>query len=558
MMAAACGGDASSDQRDAAVGDSDGAVDAPVLEPDAPADPELAVTVSGGGSGNVTSSPAGIDCSGDSPASCTHAFTAGTVVTLTAEVYPGSVFGGWTGACTGTQLTCQVTLDQARSVGAQFDVVQYTLQVTVAGAGSGSVASPGGIDCGNFTGAGTTCAVTVPTDTVITLTATAQNGSAFTGWTGACSGLANPCMVPVQMAVSVTASFAVVQQSAPLVSAASLGGRSQGQIQGLGLDYYIAAQGVVPNPTGSMNAMDVPYVGQLMLYAGSTAPAGWIKCNGALLSTVSSSALFNIIGDTFGGNGVTTFAVPDLRDRAPIGVGTIANAGPHPTAPGTSLVPVIGDLMRSLFGQGQPEVVGIHYYINVDGQFPGNPITSHYFVGQMMLFAGGFAPAGWHEADGSLLPISGHTPLFSIIGTKFGGDGTTTFGLPDLRARVVLGTGSFTPGILASTPYQVPLVETIAWGATATGQVGTLGLAQLIVGNGVFPTSGTGSNAYTGQIIAMAGNFVPDGWFATNGSLVSISTSTALFSVVGTPYGGNGSSNFGLPNLRARAAMGSN
>lgn len=61
------------------------------------------------------------------------------------------------------------------------------------------------------------------------------------------------------------------------------------------------------------------------------------------------------------------------------------------------------------------------------------------FIGEVKLFAGNFAPRGWAFCDGQLLPISQNTALFSIIGTIYGGDGRTTFALPDLRGRVAIG-----------------------------------------------------------------------------------------------------------------------
>jgi microcystin-dependent protein len=63
------------------------------------------------------------------------------------------------------------------------------------------------------------------------------------------------------------------------------------------------------------------------------------------------------------------------------------------------------------------------------------------FLGQVKLFAGNFAPQGWHDCDGSLLPISENTALFALIGTTYGGDGQTTFALPDLRGRAAIGVG---------------------------------------------------------------------------------------------------------------------
>ncbi|MGZ6127973.1 MAG: phage tail protein [Vulcanimicrobiaceae bacterium] len=66
------------------------------------------------------------------------------------------------------------------------------------------------------------------------------------------------------------------------------------------------------------------------------------------------------------------------------------------------------------------------------------------YIATIMMFAGNYAPAGWALCNGQLLPISQYSALFSILGTSFGGDGTRTFGLPDLRGRVPMhwGTGN--------------------------------------------------------------------------------------------------------------------
>ena len=68
------------------------------------------------------------------------------------------------------------------------------------------------------------------------------------------------------------------------------------------------------------------------------------------------------------------------------------------------------------------------------------------FVAEIRIFAGNFAPRGWAYCNGQLLPISQNTALFSLLGTTYGGDGRSTFGLPDLRGRVPVhpGTG---PGL---------------------------------------------------------------------------------------------------------------
>jgi microcystin-dependent protein len=63
------------------------------------------------------------------------------------------------------------------------------------------------------------------------------------------------------------------------------------------------------------------------------------------------------------------------------------------------------------------------------------------YLGEIKIFAGNFAPTGWALCEGQLMPIAQNTALFSIIGTFYGGDGVTTFGLPDLQSRVPVGMG---------------------------------------------------------------------------------------------------------------------
>lgn len=67
---------------------------------------------------------------------------------------------------------------------------------------------------------------------------------------------------------------------------------------------------------------------------------------------------------------------------------------------------------------------------------------SQAFIGDIKVVAFGFAPKGWALCNGQLLPISQYQPLFSLLGTMYGGDGRTTFALPDLRARIPLHNGS--------------------------------------------------------------------------------------------------------------------
>ncbi|AIN61815.1 phage tail protein [Pseudomonas soli] len=67
--------------------------------------------------------------------------------------------------------------------------------------------------------------------------------------------------------------------------------------------------------------MSEPFLGQITLFAGNFAPRGWALCNGQILSIQQNTALFAILGTTYGGNGQSTFGLPDLRGRAPIHAG---------------------------------------------------------------------------------------------------------------------------------------------------------------------------------------------------------------------------------------------
>src|SRR6266478_4251251 len=67
--------------------------------------------------------------------------------------------------------------------------------------------------------------------------------------------------------------------------------------------------------------MSSPFIGEIRMFAGNFAPVGWAFCNGALMAIAENDALFNLIGTTYGGDGQTTFALPDLQSRVPIHMG---------------------------------------------------------------------------------------------------------------------------------------------------------------------------------------------------------------------------------------------
>ncbi len=93
------------------------------------------------------------------------------------------------------------------------------------------------------------------------------------------------------------------------------------------------------------------------------------------------------------------------------------------------------------------------------------------YIGDIVMVGQNFCPRGWREANGDLLPISSNTALFSLIGTIYGGDGRTTFALPDLRGRVPVGMGK--------GPGQPAFVQGEKFGTGTT----TLTQAQLPIHN---------------------------------------------------------------------------
>ncbi|HKG95733.1 MAG TPA: hypothetical protein VKA84_27735 [Gemmatimonadaceae bacterium] len=176
----------------------------------------LAVTWGGSGTGRVASAPGGIDCGND----CAEQFVHGTTVALTALPDEGSTFTGWTGDCVGTAPGTLVTLDADRGCTALFDRVSFRLTAARAGAGAGSVVStPAGIECGSV------CSAPYAPGTPVTLVATPAQGSAFTGWSGSCSGSAPAAAVTMNADLACTAEFNVATyQLTVTVSGSGAGG----------------------------------------------------------------------------------------------------------------------------------------------------------------------------------------------------------------------------------------------------------------------------------------------------------------------------------------------
>jgi len=170
--------------------------------------------------------------------------------------------------------------------------------------------------------------------------------------------------------------------------------------------------------------MGQPFTGEIRLFAGNFAPLGWAFCDGSLLSIGQYDALFNLIGTTYGGDGVQTFALPDLRGRVPVHQGTGAGATRNlgetggseavtltaSTMPGHTYALVATTSIGNETGPannllGQSSVTSAYVGDTVDSALAPNSITQ----------AGGSQP---HENMGPFLTVSFIIQLNSIFPTQ--------------------------------------------------------------------------------------------------------------------------------------------
>jgi len=237
--------------------------------------------------------------------------------------------------------------------------------------------------------------------------------------------------------------------------------------------------------------MGQPYVGEIRIFCGNFAPAGWMLCQGQQLLISENDVLFQLIGTTYGGDGETTFNLPDLQSRVPLHQGNgviMAETGgvesvtlttqqipvhSHPpaayAAAGTNASPSAGFWAESSLngysstqasaamdpaavgpaGGSQPHdnmipYLAVNFIISLFGIFPsqgGGSSGTDPFLTEIRMFSFNYAPGGWALCNGQLLPINQNQPIFALLGTTFGGDGRVNFALPDLRSRVPMHVG---------------------------------------------------------------------------------------------------------------------
>lgn len=165
--------------------------------------------------------------------------------------------------------------------------------------------------------------------------------------------------------------------------------------------------------------MSEPYIGEIRLFAGNFAPVNWAFCNGQILAISENEALFNLIGTTYGGDGQTTFALPNLQSRVPVHVGSgfvLAQTGGTETVTLTvNQMPAHTHPAQATSGAGTSNNPAGNAWANWPGsQFSDQGITAAMNAGAIG-FAGGSQP---HENLMPYLTINFIIALYGVFPTQ--------------------------------------------------------------------------------------------------------------------------------------------
>ncbi|MFK7944755.1 MAG: tail fiber protein [Paracoccaceae bacterium] len=220
-----------------------------------------------------------------------------------------------------------------------------------------------------------------------------------------------------------------------------------------GIIWAINTGGYFPSQNGGPT--EHGFLGQVQAFAVTSdfgLPRGWSEANGQALPIIGNEALFSTIGLNFGGDGSSFFLLPDLRGRVPIGIGDDVALGEKV---GSEEITLTDANLPAVFGGEGAEIdnrqpgLGLNYVIATTGVFPspggGAADPDQAFLGEITLFAGNFAPGGFALAQGQLLPVNQFDALFSLLDDRYGGDGRTSFALPDFSERVAIDESAGNP-----------------------------------------------------------------------------------------------------------------
>ncbi len=240
----------------------------------------VTIAKAGTGTGTVSETGGKINCG----TTCSSNYNSGSVVTFTASPDANSTFAGWGQNCStaATNSTASLTVDAAKTCSATFNTAIQRLTVTKTGKGSGTVvSSPSGINCGSV------CTADYASSTTVNLTATADSGMTFTGWSGACSGTAATTKIVLQNPLTCTANFNIIPTPPPPATLFNITKSGTGK-------------GTVTTSPGSINCGDVcsQEYSQNSLIVVSATPdenssfAGWgAQCSGG--GSTSTTVLLN-------------------------------------------------------------------------------------------------------------------------------------------------------------------------------------------------------------------------------------------------------------------------
>jgi microcystin-dependent protein len=332
-----------------------------------------------------------------------------------------------------------------------------------------------------------------------------------------------------------TASNTILPADVP----SSLGGGGQtlnNDQPSVAITYAINATGIYPSGTLSSGT-----IGVVTAFAGNFPPGSELACNGQLLSISQYEALYNVIGTTYGGDGITTFALPNLMGRDIVGSGQNPVDGTNYVLGQDVGAATVGISKANLPASGDQPIdnvqpgLAMNYYIATTGVFPSNPTaegapSGEAYIGQIFAFAGDLSdPDGCLPCAGQLLQIQQYQALYALLGNTYGGDGVTTFALPDLRGKSILGVGASNPEgqeqgsattALVNADFTPPSVGSLTSNPTdaVQGGAGVAVLAATPTGLTAAMTNGdlqsvtvTIAKPQIGDLLGVGGNFTLSG-----------------------------------------------
>lgn len=330
------------------------------------------------------------------------------------------------------------------------------------------------------------------------------------------------------------------------------------------------------SPFGGYDGVYDPrlWMGSVRTFAFDFQISGMVNANGGPVDLHKNGGFFLTLNGVFGKGGFAKSDAPNFSKSLPIGSSAPTGDGNVGQVTGASKQSVSEKHVSAELGGGDLPVENtqpsqyVHYAICATA--PDDAAARGPAVGQVTAFAAQNLNAdGWLFADGSVLKIADYLDLFEAIGATYGGDGITTFGLPDLRGAAVIGAGTSEHGVSFELG-QKAVPEATAVGSehlpdpTGDGQPlnniqESIALNYIIRIDGSFPSEYAIDDAepVLGEIVAFAGDTPPDGYVFAHGQSVNVTDNPELFTLLGFRFGGDYRSVFHLPDLRGVSIMNS-